>query len=124
MNEKCNKDKSEQKISKKGISCNDNNIFQKRRTKKTKQKSAKNFSNKSINRLSRRYSVFDKLASKKYREQAVRDHLKEKEEEEMKECTFKPSINKLSNLICSFKELTMKKQKRGTLTTNEKKIFY
>ena len=61
----------------------------------------------------RRYSAFDKLSSKKFREKAIRENLKRREEEEMKECTFAPTINKLSKMICSFKEAESGKQKRG-----------
>ena len=61
----------------------------------------------------RRYSVYDRLASKKYKQLAVEENRKNREIEEMKECTFKPSINKLSSMICSFKELNTSKNKRG-----------
>ena len=111
LDDKCEHDSSHQNIPKPDTSSN-NNISQKRVNAKKKRKLKQN---RSVNRLTRRYSVFDKLSSKKYREHAIRDHLKEKEREEMKECTFKPSINKLSDLICSYKELTTKKQNRGKI---------
>jgi hypothetical protein len=85
---------------------------------KQKRNKIKSFKEKSSNKFKRRYSVFDRLSSKKYRKAAIEENQKQKEIEEMKECTFKPSINKISSMICSFNELNTSNQRRGNQFTS------
>lgn len=86
------------------------------RNKINKQKRVEKRSKKK-KKLTRRYSVFDKLSTRKYRKLALQKHLKRKEDEEMKECTFQPTINRVSKMICSFKELGTGKRLRGKINS-------
>lgn len=79
---------------------------------KPKKKEPKTRS-QSKKKSTRKFSIFDKLSRKKSRQEALERHLRQKQEQELKECTFKPSINQVSRMICSFKELETGKGSRG-----------